>query len=247
VVADAGLTLRYTDHDRPIQFDESDDASGSVQEYTPFYGWDVSARQLQSGLAEANLDTFGIISSAQVTHSDLRAGRYDNGAVTEFLVDWRVPHRGAVRKRTYSIGGIRFTGEFWIAELNGLPNRLQNRIGAIFTRNCGYTLGVDRCPVIIGSFDVEEVRVVAASQDATEPKRKFQATIGDLPTQVDDYYKYGTITWTTGLNSVIAHVSTCKVYSDTARDIELYENTPFDIGDNDKFTIVAGCDKLFST
>ncbi len=241
VTRDANLTLYYTDHDREIEFN---DGSGPST-YTPFNGWQASARQLQSGLNETNLDTLGVIDSDSVSHEDLRAGRFAGASVTEFLVDWRVPFAGAMRTRTYEIGNVSFNGETWTAELNSLPNKLLSRSGRLFGRTCDADVYDDRCKVVEATYTTSNVAVAASSQDATYPRRIFEAS--SLTSTSDGYYDYGEIVWVTGDNADRGVVSEVKVYTDTDRKFELYENTPFDIGDGDLFNVKAGCDKLPAT
>ena len=241
---DGGLTLRYTDHDQPIVFLE---AGGSPQTYSPFFGIQASARQLVDALKEANVDVFGIINSDQVSHEDLRAGRFDRATVVEELVDWRTPSQGSWRTRTYTIGRVKFTGETWEAEMNGLPNKLLAKQGRIKARNCDAEFGDGRCGLTKSSHTVNGVRVLAASQDAAEPRRIYRAVLSDVPSQSDGFYDYGELVWQSGQNGTHGVTSQVKVYLNANRDIELYEPTPFAILDSETFDLVTGCDLLFST
>ena len=239
-----------TSHNRAIEFDDG----GGFQTYTPQSGFDSSAAQLQSGLREQNRDIIGVISDDRFTHDQLRAGAWDGCSVTVSLIDWMYPIAGAITTRKYTAGRINVNGTEWSAELSGLASRLHAKTGREHARPCDADIFDARCKLVsttVATWTVEAVRVLAASQDATEPRRIFQAVGSDLPTTSDDFYKYGKLTWTTGPNAEIGLVSIVKSFDDAFSGgnhlVELYERTPYDIGDNEEFTIQVGCDKLFTT
>lgn len=241
-----GAPLRFTDHNQPLIFDDG----GGPQTYVPAGGFNASARELASGLKEQNLDLLGVLSSAAITEDDLRAEKYKQATITEFLVDWRYPHGGAFRTRSYRVANTKQTGESWIAELSGLSNRLHDKAGAIFARPCGVELGGTKCGIDLDTFidgRFDSVRVQVASQDPNEPRRIFDAVLSDLASTEDDWFNYGRLVWTTGANADAGVVSRVKDFVDTTRAITLYQPTAFDIADADRFTIFAGCDKLRTT
>jgi uncharacterized phage protein (TIGR02218 family) len=235
--------LYFTDHNNPLVF------NGNT--YTPIGSFDSSAAQLSSGLREQNLDVSGVFVSDKITHEDLRARKWDNAEITQYLVDWRVPWIGAIRTRVYTLGAVHYTGEIWTGDLNGLSHQLQNQHGNNFTRNCNARLGDARCGVDLDTFTSGKftaMDVDNGSQDTTEPRRLFRATASLSGVGLaDDWFKYGKLIWTTGANATAGVESEVKSYSDAARDIGLYEPTPFDIADTDEFTIFVGCDFLSGT
>ena len=203
-----------------------------------------------AGLREQNRDLLGVISSDRFTTDQLRAGAWDGANIDVATVDWMYAFAGAFVQRNYRIDRITHTGEQWTAELGGLTTKLQAKSGRVVGRPCDADLFDDRCKLVTSSdarWEVNDVRVDPGSQDSTEPRRIFNAIIGDLPTTTNGYYKYGKLAWTTGANANIGVVSIVKGFTNAARLIELFEATPFDIEDNDEFTIFAGCDKLFDT
>lgn len=235
-----------TSHNRPLTFD---DGEGPLV-YTPQSGFESTASQLQSGLREQNRDLIGVISDDRFTHDHLRAGVWDSASVRVSEVDWRYPHAGAIHSRKYKTGRVNMTGTQFTVELYGLTTRLHAKSGRAVSRPCDADVFDARCaldPTAVAAWTVETVRVLASSQDATEPRRIFQAVSSDLPSTSDDFYKYGKLTWTSGDNAYIGEISVIKAFTDTDRTIELYDETPYAIQDNDLFTIQVGCDKLFST
>src|SRR5581483_8652977 len=76
-----GVVMGFTDHDRDLSFD------GVT--YQAASGFTASSVEDQLGLAVSNLDVQGALSSAAITEADLNAGRYDDAAVTIYLVNWQ--------------------------------------------------------------------------------------------------------------------------------------------------------------
>lgn len=235
--------LYFTDHNHEL-------VGPDGLTYTPVGGFDVSAAQIAAGLKEQNVDIAGVINSDRITHEDLRGGRWRAATVVEQLVDWYVPWVGAYRTRHYTLGRIRFTGETWTGELSSFTNKLHNRSGSTFSRPCQVDLASTKCGVDLSTITdgiFNSVAVEASSQNADEPRRIFDATTGTLTSTEDDWFNYGKLTWTTGNNASVGHVSVVKDYADADRRFTLYENCPFDIADGDLFTIETGCDKLRNT
>lgn len=239
--------LLFTSLDQPVEFD---DGSG-VETYGPAGGFDVSALQLIDGLREQNLDIDGVIDSDHITHEDLRAGLWKGAAVLRSEIDWMYPMAGAISSRPYTIGRLKYTGEIWTGELSGITTKLQKKTGRVYARPCNADLFDDRCGILVTSVAngrVTNVRVDNGSQDANEPRRIFDAVTSDLPITADGFYKYGEVRWDgSNSNGAVGHVSVIKAFTNTNRIIELYEPTPFAIGDSETFTIIVGCDKLFAT
>tara|TARA_R110002096_G_C14661938_1_gene728440 strand:- start:34426 stop:35235 length:810 start_codon:yes stop_codon:yes gene_type:complete len=237
----------FTSHDQPIEYN---DGTGP-ELYGPAGGFDASAIQLAAGLREQNLDIDGVIDSEHITHEDLRSGKFKGATVLSSQVDWKYPMAGAIYVREYEIGRCKYTGEIWTVELNGLTNKLQKRSGRLYTRPCNADVFDGRCGILPSSVtggEVASVRVDPGTQDSVEPRRIFEAVLSDLPSTSDDFYKYGEIRWNTSTaNGAVGHVSIIKAYTDTNRLLQIYEPTPFAIADDDRFTIIVGCDKLFST
>ncbi len=224
------VTYRFTDHDQEIVFE------GAT--YTPRGSFNSSARQKLSNMKVRNLEIVGFISDDAITHEDLRAGKWRDAKITEYLVDWLYPFAGSLYTNTYWLAEVSFTGEGWVAQVQGVSRRLNQSVGRTIGRLCDHTLGDDRCDVDLGVLTVSST--VAAS-GVIVPRSVFKTGL----TAATHYFKYGYLTWTSGLNS--GQKSEVRNYSNTDGVVQLALRTPFNIADGDGFNIVPGCDKTAAT
>lgn len=238
-----GVTLRFTDHDETIVT-----PSGST--FIPGGGFSASARSKHIGTEKSpNLEIRGIVNSENITEEDLRAGRYREASVSEWLIDWRYPWLGAFAKRVYTIVGVTFSTNGWEAQMEGNARKLRQASGRTAQRRCPHDLGqpilaslgpgqAGGCGVDLALFD--DTGTVTS---ITDDKRKFEATA--IGSQVDNYYRHGIITWNTGDNAGLSFE--CQKYINSGRKFTQFLNTPFVIQIGDTFRAIAGCDKERST
>jgi len=233
--------FRFTDHSSSIEYEN--------ETYNPQDGLSASATERQEATNPQNVNVRGAISSSTIAHADLEAGLFAEAEVVEYLVDPRFPWAGTHWTLRYWLTDASFNGEEWQAELQGASAWLSYRSGRLLGRDCDADLFDARCKVLTTQetwFEITGVRVLASSQDATEPRRKFDSIFADIPTTgpETDEYKHGNITWTTGAN--LGLESEIKAYTHTPRSFELYEPTKYVIADNDEFTLQTGCSRLRS-
>jgi len=245
-----GSRFRFTDHDTAIYF--------QGQYYSASLGFNVSATQRESGLNEQNKEAAGIIdddSGSGITFKDLRAGRYRNAVVFEYLVDWEYPWLGPLYETKYSIADLKFDGFVWKADLVGQAKYLRMPVGKIYNRNCRHTLGM--CHDIANSAD-ELVHIEPHCQfdmagnftndnttlnpatitntTVTMVNTTFPRKIFRVPIHIDyepQDFKYGL-------------VSLNPDGSDNA-EFTTFIDMPFDVTVGDQVTLTAGCDKTLAT
>lgn len=226
------VVLGFTDHDRNLSFDDVT--------YQAASGFTASSIEDQLGLAVSNLDIQGALSSASITEADLNAGRFDDAAVTIFLVNWqdvfervilRSGHLGQVSR-----GTLAFT-----AELRGLASRLDQAAGRIFQRTCPWELGDAHCTVDLTAAGRHGTGAVAQVISAFD----FTATgLDGLATSV---LSRGRLVWTSGANNGLAVEVKSHSAADSVARLSLFLPMPDPIGVGDTFTVTAGCDKTFET
>lgn len=240
--ADATV-LRFTDHDAALSF------GGAT--YTPG-GFDASARRADGGLEVHSFQIDGLVASGEITVADLRAGRYDEASVTEYLLDWRFPWLGAIRERQFWIDAVSFDGERWSAETSGLARFLRRPVGKFLSRTCYWKLfesfgvsGVAGCKVDPASYTFTPVEVDVV----LDARRQFSCAAGDVTGALgEDYFADGKVTWLTGDNAgTTFEVATHPDHATGLYTLSLHTETDFDIAAGDTFTLTAGCDKTFAT
>ena len=109
-------------------------------------GMTARAFQQSTGLSVDNSEAVGALSDDAIRAADLEAGRYDDAAVTMWLVNWRKPAERSVRFAG-TIGEVARSGESFRAELRGLAEGLNKAQGMVFQRTCSAVLGDRRCKV----------------------------------------------------------------------------------------------------
>jgi len=142
-----GTVLGFTDHDADLAFDLGD-GDGMVT-YLAASGYLRTAIASSNALDVDNLEVEGILASATITDTDLRAGRYDSAQVKVFLVNWANLSDGALALKGGTIGEVTVTapGGFR-SELRGMVQAYaQGSVTETYTPDCRADLGDARCGV----------------------------------------------------------------------------------------------------
>jgi uncharacterized phage protein (TIGR02218 family) len=226
------VVMGFTDHDRDLAFDSLT--------YRAATGFAATAIEDQLGLAVSNLDVEGALSSAAITEADLHAGRYDDAAVTTFLVNWAEASERVILRSGFlgqvSRGTLAFT-----AELRGLAAKLDQAAGRIFQRSCAWELGDARCTIDLTAAGRHGSGAVVTVLGAFD----FAASgLGSLATGV---LTRGKLTWTSGANAGLAVEVKAHTQGTGSSRLSLFLPTPEPIAIGDTFTVTAGCDKTLAT
>ena len=133
-----GVTLGFTDHDRPLAFDGITFSASA--------GLSASQTVQGTGLAVDNAEATGALSDAGVTAADIEAGRYDGAELRAWLVNWAAPEQRVMQFRG-RLGELRRAGGAFTAELRGLTEALNQPLGRIYQKPCTAVLGDAACGV----------------------------------------------------------------------------------------------------
>lgn len=222
-----GTVLRFTNHNERLVFD------GNT--YSPDKGFDGSAVQLKSTLSARNLTFEGMISADVITEEDLRAGRYRDAKVTQYLINSRAPWLGWLDRQFFWIKDTTWTGETWEARLEGIGTWLTQAKGFVHTRTCRHNVGDAGCQV-----DLAPLTVAGEVLSITQPFLRFTSDLAEA----DGYFSEGVITWTSGLNVDTTSPVRFSQLTDGATGLHL--ETPFQIQVGDTFAVYPGCAKTES-
>ena len=215
--------LRFTDFQKQIEFE------GNT--YNPIAVADQSAVVAAEGLSERNRSFAGYLSSSALTEDDLRSGLYNDATVQHYQVDWKYPWQGSLLSNTFFITEIKWTGQTWEADLNGLTTKLRQFKGMTISRNCRFVLGDTNCGIDLSAYtDTDSVASV------TTQRRSITSGITG---KADNYYADGMLTFTSGANSGRKYEVISSL--ETAGAITFLLPTFFDIEVNDDFIITPGC------
>lgn len=230
-----GEVFTFTAHDKPIVF--------RGETYTPCGSLVSSALQTSAEFgATENLDLTGVIASGQITRADLWAGKYDAADIEVWRVDWSNP-TVADLLAAGKAGSLEFGSNEFKFEVVTAGERLQQRpILQPVMPTCRFRLGDSRCTV-----DLEAARVSGSVTALATPDLRVGAAkriFADASrTEADGYFQLGRLTWTSGANIGIS--VDVKLYA--ADTFTLERPMQYDIELGDAYTVVPGCDRIFTT
>jgi uncharacterized phage protein (TIGR02218 family) len=224
-----GFSIGFTDHNRAL------DHTGIA--YNPGNGFDQSNKRAVSALRTSNVETRGSVTSDAITFEDLWARKYDGAKVTERLIDWRFPWATPAVTNVYYIESVRWTGEEWVANLASQPSRFGQEVGTLMSRDCLHQLGDAKC-----AYDVR-LQSQYGQIVTSVPTDRAVLRASALSSETDEHFRFGRVEWLTGDNAGL--VSEVLRYTDTGRELELQEPTPFTIQVGDTFNAIVGCSALF--
>jgi len=221
-----GLVQGFTDHDNDLTFD------GVT--YEAATGFTASQFASSMGLAVDNFEVEGALSSSNINEADLAAGHYDNATVEVYWVNW-----GNVAERHISskgfIGEVKRHGVMFSAEMRGLSNALQQKVGRKYQRYCNAIIGDARCGVDLNNAAYKGTGTV----DSVSSNRVFTAT--GLTGFNDDWFTAGMLNWTAGANDTAGMEVKLHDFTSGVVTIELWQPMPSTIAVSDTFTITVGC------
>jgi uncharacterized phage protein (TIGR02218 family) len=166
VVRSDGIALGFTTHDRPLTLDgmRYDSAPGMVP----------SAIVGTDDLEVDGMDVGGALTADAITGADLAVGRYDDAAVTVFLVDWRAPDAGSQVLARGHIGEVQAGDDAdggFVASLRGPTAALAVTAVESSSPECRAELGDRRCGVamrgriaMVTVAAVNDVRITLATE-----------------------------------------------------------------------------------
>lgn len=222
-----GTVLNFTEHPADLEV--------SAEIYGAASGFIRSAIAQSEGLGVDNMELQGLLSSADITERDIRAGLYRDAQVWYFEVNWRDPGAG-IHKLDYGvIGEIGVQGGLFVAEFRNLAQRLDQEIGDKYGRICRVPLGGTACGVILdppvwqaseavalgavrkaGSYDARRyVVTTAGTTNDTEGEPTWDTTPGNTTTETDGVQWETYEAWTK--QGSLTAVSSRRLFVDTGR------------------------------
>ena len=240
VVALDGSVLLFTDHDRALTFEQNT--------YLPIVLGSLSADRREGGLRSGDQDVRGIIDGSTITLPQLKQEKWRGATVYLAVVDWCRPaivysrHQRVITRIVYD--GSNFVGTME-SVTQSLRRPTGGRFGGHFSETCQYELAGDFCKTNISSTTISTA-VVDAVPDANMTVRFTTGSFAPPAAgQVDDYYRDGSIIWTTGNN--VGQVSPIVGFTYSNRQCDLLIPTLQAMQVGDQAQVKPGCDGLFDT
>lgn len=218
--------LGFTSHSKDIVYD------GVTYQATT--GFTPSAIESHSGLSIDQLEVEAVIDSGAISDNDIHAGLYDFSEIEIFMVNYLDLTQGILSLRRGWLGEIQYNARYFSVEVRGLTQKLSQNIGELYSPRCRAKLGDARCGVDLNDFtDTGQVETVVNQREFADSTLSAE----------DGYYNYGLITFTSGYNEGLS----MEVKRYQAGSVELVMPLPYVLAVGDQYTIIAGCDKRFST
>ncbi|ABD45134.1 phage conserved hypothetical BR0599 family protein [Ehrlichia chaffeensis str. Heartland] len=174
------------------------------------------------------------INSNIIKEEEILSGLYDFATVKIFFVNYTNLTQGSAILFHGNIDKIILNNDKFTAEVKSTFNILSRNIGDLFSSSCRAQFCDNKCKLNKEAFtNIHSITRVVSNQE-------FEC-INLI--NIDNYYTYGSIVFITGKNSNL----TLEIQVHNKSYIKLYTPTPYKISINDRFSIVAGCDKSFTT
>ncbi|QRM54760.1 DUF2163 domain-containing protein [Sinorhizobium sp. BG8] len=227
-----GTALGFTEHDHDLVF------AGTT--FLAASGFQASDTEETSGLSAEASEVAGAFSSEAIRDEDLTAGRYDGARVEVFVVNWQAPSE-RVLLRVGEIGEVTRAGDAFRAEIRRLTHSLDQVKGRVYAHRCDAVLGDERCGVNVASSAFRSSGTVVRVKD------ELRLEVEGLSVFTSRFFRYGLLTFSSGENDgLAADVEDHRTAGGTT-EIVLWLPMPRPVSPGDVFSIVAGCDKRFST
>lgn len=227
-----GVTLGFTDHDRPLGFD------GVA--FRPDSGLTAMAVEQATGLSVDNTEVIGVLSDLAVRERDLDEGRFDGAEMRVWLVNWTDP---AARELTFRghVGAITRTGPHFTAELRGQAEVLNRPMGRVYQKPCDAVLGDRRCGVDLDAVGFSAIRPL----QAVTGNRIL--SVGGLDDFAPHWFRFGRAVVLDGAAAGMTGLIRDDRDGDGLRMLELWQPMAAQLRPGDRLRIEAGCDKLWQS
>lgn len=223
-----GLTLGFTDHDRPLTLD------GVV--HAPDSGFSPAQAEAALGLAIATDGIEGALSHEAISVEDLRSGAWDKAKVVTWLVNWAdVGERLELRSAT--IARIEQADGAWRAEIEDLAAEFAVPRGRLARKRCDAELGDSRCTVDLQLHGRTQAAIVTA---ILQPGTVAVDGAGEA---ADGWFAGGRLVHAGRSFVILSHIRTGQ----GTATIRVQDALPAGISAGSGITLVTGCDKRFST
>ncbi len=231
VTRNDGERLGFCDHDQDIVVDGV--ACRAISGFRPTQ----AAQQL--GLSVDDQQIEGVLDGEVLTEADLLSGLYDNAQVAVWMVNWQNPVE-RFQSRLAFLGEVSQKDSLFEAELRGLTSVLEKNVGRTYSRQCDAILGDAKC----GVDTLAQALRCEGSVSAVQSRKRFQSH--ELELFDPNWFVSGNLTWITGQNAG-QNVDLASTAVTQKQDVILWESMPNEIETGDTFSLIAGCDKSFST
>lgn len=181
-----GTVIGITDHDKDIDYDLDSEGMVTYDSRTGVLTSDVS---LSAGLDADNYEITGPIqSNGNFTQQAIVGGRFDRASVKLFQVNHKRLADGPIKLMAGKIAEARAEGGRFVFEVRSDFDLFNQTVGRVLTPYCDADYGDARCGATAETLSA----TVAVATSA------LQVGVTYTGTYADNYFDFGTVTFTSG-------------------------------------------------
>lgn len=234
-----GTTYGFTDHDRALVL------SGVTYEPTPGLS---RIKMNQRDNAEVSNQEITGAWVVNLDDNDLSTGKFDDALFEIFIVNWDESIDGNLTEKLVKLKGntgiLQWSEDGFRVDVHSAMKALANSFGFTVTASCRHQLYGAASDTTIGNCGINPASFTTNTTVTSVASSKMKFNCVALNGSDVNYYAGGTVTFTSGLNS--GETYAIKDSSATG-DLTLYLPAAFVISPSDAVTVIAGCDKAFTT
>jgi len=190
----------------------------------------------EASLKSGRFEVSGILDSAVISEAEIKAGLYDHARIDVYICNWADLSQGVAQVRRGWLGEVMMEDGQYTAELRGMHDLLQRRIGETYSPECRYDLGDNRCGVDV------MVRTVTGSVTSVLSLSVF---LDNSRNEAEGMFNYGKLTWTSGANLGLS--MEVQNWDAANKAFTLWLPMPNAIQIGDQYKVYPGCDKRLAT
>lgn len=221
------------------------------QVYQAVLGYDFSGYGTGTKFASSSIDLDGILHDGAVSKDDLDSGVYDNARMYVFATSWAAPVEDEEPLGAFIFGAVNTEDEKYTVEMMSLIDVASQDVGRTYSAVCPWTLfdetldgfrpqpNRSRCSGPRASPDgpvIADYKVTGTITAVTNSA----VVIDTTRTEMDDWFGYGNIRFTTGPN---AGLKPMQIKSFAGGVITLIESFFYMPAVGDAYEMIPGCRK----
>ncbi|MDR1425790.1 MAG: DUF2163 domain-containing protein [Rickettsiales bacterium] len=205
--------------------------------YKSCCGFEEKNQTSFSDMTSGDSNLVAILDNVGVDREDIIAGKFDGAAIEVFMTVREHPEYGKIVIISGFVGSIKIYGEKIYFNIVGVMGVLEKTIGNIYSPLCRVGFCSKKCSLDLQSYTF--TGTISSLVSETE----FHTDSGTISTKVEDYFKYGLVRFIDGPSAG----SSMEVKQSYGGNIVLAMSVAKGMEVGNQFTVVAGCDKKFSS
>ena len=221
-----GEKLRFTNYDSDIIIKERTYIANTILTY--------KSVEKNSELSKENNEIFGIINDTYFKQEDIIKGKLNNVYVEIFLINASDLNSDKLIINQGYINNIKITDNKFVANISSIQNKLNKKITYSFSQHCRAQFCDKKCALEEDNYTFHGMITKIISNNIFYDSKRNEENF---------YFNFGKITFLSGINSGLCF----QIKNFIDNEIELISSHIYKLKIGDRYSIIAGCDKYFSS